>query len=88
MLECAGATRDDLPEGRLAEIFRAQLDEVSRWLGDQEAITLLEVDYAALVAEPAAWSASIDSFLGGWLDRAAMANVVDPRLWRQRRAST
>lgn len=84
MLERVGAPADDLPEVRLAGILRDQLDDAARWLAVQPTVSLLEVDYGALVANPAAWAARVDSFVGGGLDRAAMAATVDPRLWRQR----
>jgi len=80
MLERAGETATALPVGRLAEILRIQLDEAVAALRARPDVALLEVDVAALVRAPAACCAELDAFLGGGLDRAAMARVVVPGL--------
>jgi hypothetical protein len=45
----------------------------------------LYVNYNQALAEPAAQAARLNQFLGGGLDEEAMAAVVDPSLYRQRR---
>jgi hypothetical protein len=45
----------------------------------------LDVDYRAMVKDPQPFIAQINRFLGGRLDEAKMAAVVDPNLYRQRK---
>ena len=79
-----GAPEDALPAGRLAEVYEAQLGELRAWVGAARERALLELDFHALLADPGAGAAALDDFLGGGLDRAAMAAAVDPALRRQR----
>ena len=65
-------------------MFRAHLAETERWLEQAPHCTWMRVDYNALLAEPAPRAAAVDAFLGGGLDIAAMAGVVDPSLYRNR----
>lgn len=86
------AQRGDPPAGalapeRLAAIFAAQQAELAAWLAAQRHLRALEVDFGALVADPAPAVAAIEAFLGGGLDGAAMRAAVDPRLYRNRAAS-
>ena len=81
LLARAGAAAGELGPERLASITRAQLDEAAASLAARGDVTLLRVDTAALVRDPAAGCAALDAFLGGGLDLAAMARAVVPRLW-------
>ena len=81
MLERGGQDAGALAPERLAAILRAQLDEVADALARRPDVALLRVDTAALVREPGAACAAIDAFLGGGLDRDAMARAVVPHLW-------
>ncbi len=76
----ARATPEIGPD-RLVEITRAQLDEATAALAGREDVRLLEVDVEALVREPERACREIDAFLGGGLDRSAMARAVVPGLF-------
>ena len=67
------------------QVFRQELDETARWLRGQRNISLLEVDYNATVADPGPPLKAVVDFLGGGLDVAAMRNVIEPGLYRQKR---
>jgi len=69
---------------RLVEIYAAQLDALVAWLRGTPGVAWLEVEHAGLLASPRTEAARLDRFLGGGLDRDAMADAVDPRLYRQR----
>ena len=88
MLERAGRVEPgglpDLPEARLAEIFREQLAALERWAERQPRASLLAVRYAAVLADPVREATRVDAFLGQGLDVSAMAAAVDPALRRQR----
>jgi hypothetical protein len=85
MLERSGAAADELPDARLVEILAAQLDEAERWARAQPRFEVLCVEHGALLSDPKAGATRVDGFLGGGLDVAAMAQVVDPSLYRSRR---
>lgn len=88
MLERPGAHAGGEDAGSDAEIrplFAAHLEEVREWLAAQANARVLYVDYERAVADPVGMAAAVDRFLGGGLDRAAMAAAVDPTLQRQRR---
>jgi hypothetical protein len=69
---------------RLAAVLERQLEEAEAWMGQRAGLRVLRVDYGALVRDPAAAARAIDRFLGGGLDRVAMASAVDPALHRER----
>jgi hypothetical protein len=84
MLARHGAGDDVLAPERLAEIFRAQVQEAERWVAAQPGFASLAIDYHAVLDDPRAAAQSVDRFLGGGLDCRAMAGVVDAGLQRQR----
>lgn len=80
----AARPEDGLARERLAAVFAAQLAETETWLAQQPGFRKLVLDYREVVADPPAAACAIDDFLGGRLDRDAMASAVDPMLYRQR----
>jgi hypothetical protein len=87
MLERLGESPGEIPDDRLIEIFRAQLDETRRFLDGRPGFSMLEVRHGALLRRPRAHAESIAAFLGGGLDVDAMVGVVDPTLHRQRHSA-
>jgi hypothetical protein len=82
MLRRLGAEEPDpLPPVRLAAVLDAQLAQTEVWLAREPAFRVLGLDTARVVADPGAAAAAIDAFLGGGLDRAAMAAAVEPALY-------
>jgi hypothetical protein len=69
---------------RLAEVFAEQIAETEAWIARQPRFRKLALDYRDIVADPPAAACAIDDFLGGRLDRSAMASAVDRALYRQR----
>ena len=86
MLERRGKPTDRVADEAMASMLgrhvRAALDRVR----SRPSMSLLFLRYHEVVAQPAAAAASVDDFLGGGLDRDAMAAAVDASLYRQRRA--
>ena len=80
MLEHRGADPEELGDERIAAVFAAQEKALEAWLEARPAGCWLQLDYDAVVEDPAAAARAIDALLGGGLDRAAMAGVVDPAL--------
>lgn len=80
MLERRGAP----PDGLGADALRRALEDFRRWASGQSHLRLLEVAYHAVLGSPRAESARIAEFLGRDLNINAMAEVVEPALWRER----
>jgi hypothetical protein len=85
MLERAGTPSDPSLDLRLSQIFGRQLADARAWAARRPYTTLLSVAHSELIDDPGPIVADIDSFLGGGLDRPAMAACIDPSLYRSRR---
>ncbi len=84
MLARRGRHPQPLAPERLAAVLARQLEEAEAWMAAQAGWRVLRIDFGALVADPPEAARAIDLFLGGGLERAAMAAAVDPALHRER----
>jgi predicted AlkP superfamily phosphohydrolase/phosphomutase/tetratricopeptide (TPR) repeat protein len=68
--------------------LRAHREEIRRWGGNAPHIEWLEIDYPALVRDPAPMIEKLVGFLGqeSLPNEAGMAGVIDPALHRRKRA--
>jgi hypothetical protein len=71
-------------DAEMEEQFKKHLAAVKFWLARQPHIEVLYVDYAKMLASPAAYCASIADFIGGPLDVQKMQQVPDQQLYRNR----
>jgi hypothetical protein len=82
------ARRGRLPgtgeDAALARDFAAELERFDAWVAGRAGLWALRVDYGATLADPMGTAARVDVFLGGGLDREAMAAAVEPDLRRIR----
>ena len=83
MLVRRGEPADATGDAAMASVFDKHLQRVAA-LVTRPKIRRLDVDHAVLMAEPAMQAARVSQFLGGRLDVARMAAVVDSGLHRQR----
>lgn len=83
MLERAGGSASDLPSDRLVAVFEQQLEDVTRWAASHE-VAVLELVHGDVLSAPDACAATLDTFLGGGLDRDEMSGAVDRTLHRQK----
>lgn len=72
------------PREAMKTAYVTHLERLHGWLSDQPNLSLLRVAYAELVARPEHEARRVSEFLAGAVDRAAMARVVDPSLYRNR----
>lgn len=72
-----------LPKDQVAT-FHRHLASLVGWLERQPNFALLRVSYNEMLGAPQPQVERVNRFLGGTLDVAAMAAVVDPSLYRQR----
>jgi hypothetical protein len=81
-----GLAAGDLPEARLAAVFRAQLEELEAAVAARSGASLLRVEFARLLSDPLRVAREVRAFLALPLDCVAMAAAVEPALYRQRAA--
>ena len=85
MLERDGKPTDTKDDEKLRELFEKHLAQSKQWLRQQSHVDVLYVSYNKALENPAKEAASVNRFLRGNLDEQAMAGVIDPTLYRQRR---
>ncbi len=86
MLIRRGTLKEDAPgDDRMRDIMLKHVDQVLRWIEGRADMTCLEVSYNEVFRDPLEHARRVDRFLGGGLDTEAMAAVVDPALYRQRK---
>ena len=85
MMERRGEAPDEVPDEAMAALSRRHLSEAHRWLVAQTNVETLHVDYNEALKDPWPIVDKVNVFLGGGLDAEAMARVVDPKLYRQRK---
>lgn len=85
MMKRRGEPVDEVPDDVMAGIFERHLTEIDEWLGEQPDIETIQVSYNETLNDPEASAEQVAAFLGGGLDIEKMIQVVDPKLYRQRR---
>lgn len=84
MMRRDGLDPDEIGQDTLMALFQAEIIKFRRWAEAQANIDILYVDHARVLAAPAEMAREISVFLGDGLYSAAMANAVEPALWRNR----
>lgn len=84
MLDRAGRPDAHGRSRNIRDTFTKQITQVFRFLNARR-IPTLSVDYHECVGNPTKVAAEINEFFDGQLDAEAMAAVVDPSLYRNRR---
>lgn len=86
MLVNRGEDPEAVADADMARIFEGHLQRLEPWLAARDDIQVLDVDYNELLTGRSPEIVdSIAAFLGAGLDSAAMREVVEPDLYRQRR---
>ncbi|CAN5325738.1 hypothetical protein BH09BAC5_BH09BAC5_00710 [soil metagenome] len=70
----------------LADAFTKQLEKAEIWIKAQPHAEVLYVEYADIISDPLKASIEIAAFLGNDMDAEAMAEIVDPDLYRNRKS--
>ena len=84
MLENRGED-NKVDDETIAALFSKHVKQVEEWMDKQRNLKYIDVDYNAVLADPEPHIRKINQFLGGKLDEAAMLEIVDPQLYRQRK---
>ena len=85
MMKRRGEPTEEVPDDVMAGIFERHLAEIDEWLGEQPDIETIHVSYNETLDDPETSAERVVAFLGGGLDIEKMMQVVDPKLYRQRR---
>ncbi len=75
---------DAVDAQQMADLFAHHLQEVRRWLTAQPNIEVIYISYSDLLLASEPLVTQINTLLGGTLNRAAMLDVIDPTLYRNR----
>jgi hypothetical protein len=86
MLIRGGVSDDQVPDGKLAELYENHLTKVETWLDQQPNMTVLYMSYNQILRDPEPNLSQIVQFLGGNIDPKVMIQVVDRALYRERRS--
>ncbi len=84
MLIRRGEDPDKMDDAQMAMLFEKHLKQIDEWLKAQPNFRVLYVHYSDVLADPRPQIARINEFLGGNLNIQAMAEAVDPGLYRNR----
>jgi hypothetical protein len=68
----------------LGRAFRQHLEELEKWMGGQDNMRVLYLNYNDMVSDPGDSIQEVNRFLGGGLDVQKMLGVVDESLYRNR----
>ncbi len=85
MLIRRGEDPDKVSDNLLANLFEKHLRQVNEWMSRQPNVERLDVNYNEMLENPQPFIERVNTFLGGQLDTAKMAQVVEPSLHRQRK---
>ena len=84
MMRRDGLDPDAIGRDVLLQLFQTEVIEFRRWAEAQRNIRIFYADYGRVVSAPEDVAREIAEFLGGPMNTRAMAEVVDPDLYRNR----
>jgi len=85
MLVNRGENPDKADDAEISALFERHLQSVISWMRLQPNVKVLYIHYSDVLANPEPQAAQINEFFNGRLDTKAMATVVDPNLYRNRK---
>lgn len=84
MLERSGKAGGAISDEQMAALFSAELDKCDKWLAKQDNFKVLYINHRDMINDALTQAKRINDFLDGGLDVQAMADTVDPILYRNR----
>jgi hypothetical protein len=85
MLKRLGQETDDVDDPEMANSFDKHLREMESWLAGRADIEVLYVNFGEAVRDPGGQATRVNRFLGKRLDETKMAQVIEEKLYRQRK---
>lgn len=80
-----GEDPNQMDDAQVATMFNRHIELIEKWLARQPHIETLYIHYSDVMADPVPEIERMSRFLGRDLDVQAMAEVVDPDLYRNRK---
>lgn len=77
---------DKVDDATLSQLYEKHLAQVDAWMKTQANVDFVYVKYDEVLSDPQTHAEMINAFLDDRLDVEAMVGVVDPKLYRQRKA--
>lgn len=87
MLENRAEDTEKVTDEQMAAEFEAHLKEVFGWMKKQDNVRYIEVSYNQVMDNPESELIKVADFLNNQVDLEAMEEVIDPKLYRQRKSS-
>lgn len=84
MLNRSGKAGGAIPDEQMAALFTAELNKCEKWIAEQPNFKVLYINHRDMISDAPAQVEKINAFLDGGLDTDAMAQTVDPNLYRNR----
>ena len=84
MLVRSGKPTDKVSDEKLAKMYQKHLAKVESWLAAQPNVTVLFINYNAILQDPQPYLREVNKFLGNTLSDDKMASMIDPALYRQK----
>ena len=85
MLINRGEDPEQASDEEISALFEKHLNSVMDWMAAKPNVSVIYIHYSDMLANPAPQVAQINEFLGGNMNTATMAQVVDPNLYRNRK---
>lgn len=86
MLERDGKSEGSASDEQMTELYEKHLKQVEAWMRRQANLQVLFVSHKVVMQSALEAAEQVNRFLGGELDTDAMAAVVDPALYRERKS--
>lgn len=77
---------DEAADGEMKEMFASHVEEVEGWMRASDHVEVLFVSYNRMQSDSESQIARLCKFLEADLDGSKMATIIDPTLYRQRKA--
>jgi Sulfotransferase family len=84
MLARHGRKTAAIPADRMAAVYRTQIADTERWVATRANVSMMIVDFEALISDPIRSARDVITFCSSGLDPTAMASCVEIDLHRNR----
>jgi hypothetical protein len=84
MLDRSGKSGGAVSDEQMAALFTTELEKCEKWLAGQDNFKVLYINYRDMIDHPQPQCEKVNGFLDGGLNIEAMAETVDPALYRNR----
>ncbi len=71
----------------LLDAYQEQMEKLDQWFKVNPNVNVLRVRYSDMVADPAKEAQRVNAFMGGKLNVEALMGAVDPKLYRNKKAT-